>query len=193
MKAIDLISALRQELATLKTQGQTAVPVAGLEAYLAAVEPEAREHGDAQATAQALAKGSHELEVWKLHASLQHASDLEMFKSVIAAGQAAMRAVMTINGGAAVALLAFLGNVVTRDATGGPRFSVPCIRTAMATFVFGVGFAGAAMGATYFVQELGARKLAVGAERANYLAIALGAASLVAFFRGALWSYWAFG
>src|SRR5690242_13053614 len=110
MKAIDIIAGLRRELAALKAQGQTAVAVAGLEAYLTAIEPEARKDGDATGTEKALEKAGQDLEfeVWKVRAPMQHASSLEMFKSVIEAGLTALKNVMLINGGASVALLAFL-------------------------------------------------------------------------------------
>src|SRR5690349_6461424 len=41
--------------------------------------------------------------------------DKEMFKSVLESGHNALKAVMLINGGAAVAFLAFLGNLLTKS------------------------------------------------------------------------------
>ena len=61
---------------------------------------------------------NREFEKWKMqHQSnlaqydAQNAWELQMFKSVILAGQTALKSTILINGGAAVALLAFIGSV----------------------------------------------------------------------------------
>ncbi len=193
MKAIDLITDLQSELNKVKAQGQAAVSLAGLEAYLAAQEPLAT--SDEMASAQqeqALAKARHDLEVWKVRAPLEHAGRMEMFRSALEAGQTALQSLILINGGAAVALLAFLGNILTKDGPRSFKLSVSTLNVAMLTFVIGVGLAGAAGAFRYLTQFAGASGWIKTGRTLNWLAIASGIASLVAFFVGGLRAYWAF-
>jgi hypothetical protein len=190
MNAIDLIRDLRGELDRVKRQGQPVVTVAALEQYLAAQEATATGSEDAE---RSLSKAKHDLEVWKVRAPLEHATSLEAIRWAIQAGGDALRALVLINGGAAVALLAFLGNVLTKEPTKGTTFSVANMKVAMVTFVFGVGFGGVSYAGRYltqFTSSLGRHKLAY---VFNSVAIALGLLSLAAFFRGGLWAYWSFG
>lgn len=73
----------------------------------------------------------------------------ELFKSVIDAGQHALRVSLAINGGAAVAVLAFLGNLMTKS----PATSLGQFPTAMLFFVSGVLAAAIATGCTYLTQH----------------------------------------
>jgi hypothetical protein len=190
MTAIGLITDLRAELDGVKSRGQPAVGVAELEAYLAAQEASAR--GDAAAE-QALAKAKHDMEVWKVHAPLQHATNLESTRWAIESGGDALRTLVLINGAAAVALLAFLGNVLAKEPPRCVAFSLGNMKVAMVTFEFGVGFAGVASAARYLTQFSAAQGWPKPADGFNIAAILLGLASLGAFFRGGLWALWAFG
>lgn len=125
-------------------------------------------------------------------AKLEHASNLEVWKAVLESGQTALRSLILINGGAVVALLAFLGNQLTKTPPTGRGFPTQGIALAMAFFVGGVLFAGAATGARYLnLLSLHSRrtKPAIVYHR---LAILLGSASLVAFLVGGVASYLAF-
>lgn len=148
-------------------------------------------------------------QAYQVNAPLQHASDLELWKSAIESGQTALKSLILINGGAAVALLAFLGNMLTKPPPTGTGQQFPTlgpwtfgpqnrleVARAMASFVLGV-FLGAAVSATRY---LNAWALSVARSREsrgrqsrgwvkfgdwmNYIAIALGLASLGAFFLG---------
>lgn len=188
MKAIELINALRTELAALKANGDTVVAISGLEAYLAAAAAGAN---DASAE-HALARARDEFEVFKVQAPLEHASALEVWRSVITAGGEALRTLVLINGGAAVALLAFLGNVVTKDLSNHMKYSTSNMKTALVTFVFGVGFAGIASAGRYLTQFATVVKQHTAAGWFTAVSIVFGLLSLAAFFRGGLWAYWAF-
>ncbi len=74
--------------------------------------------------------------------------NLEGFKQVIALGQSTLRSVMLINGGAAVAVLAFLGNLVTKS----PAVPLLPFAKSMQAFIVGVFLAAVAYGLTYLSQ-----------------------------------------
>jgi hypothetical protein len=76
----------------------------------------------------------------------------EMFKSVISAGQVALRSVILINGGAAVALLAFIGSIWDKSTI--DNLTIKKLLISMAGFVLGVLLGGVAASLTYLVQLL---------------------------------------
>lgn len=78
-----------------------------------------------------------------------HDFDLENFRSVINMGQNAIRALMLLNGGASVAMLAFIADL----AKGHPAL-VPDYALCMAIFVFGALLATIISGMTYLSQWL---------------------------------------
>ncbi len=101
-------------------------------------------------------------------------------KSVLSSGQAAMKSAFLINGGAAVALLAFIGHLVSiREVGHVSMFARPLI-----VFVGGVLSAALATGVTYvtlscyhagkFSQGNWANRVAVFLIALSYLAFALG-------------------
>lgn len=75
------------------------------------------------------------------------ASNLEMFRSVITAGQNALRTALLMNGGATVALLAFLGKLTTENPGELAVFSATLM-----IFTIGVFLAGLSSGFTYLSQ-----------------------------------------
>jgi hypothetical protein len=85
------------------------------------------------------------------HAKMQHASDLaeysaksaaglELFKSVIETAKVAIQSLIWINGGAAVALLAFIGHLATT-----PNVRVPIGSFALPLLCFVIGVWSAAL------------------------------------------------
>lgn len=191
-----MVNDLRRALGDVKTQGQTTVPVSGLEAYLAEMEKIATANDTAQIEAaqreQAGRQLAHDFEVWKVNAPLQNAANLEMFKSVIEAGQTALKSAILINGGAAAALLAFLGNLLTKEAPTGINFPIATISHAMLIFVIGVGLAGLASGFRYLTQWIGSRGHRKTGLAFNIAAIVCGLASFFLFFWGGVEAYLAF-
>jgi len=101
---------------------------------------------------------THPLELEKFRSDLAgslayqehvHSWNLESFKQVIALGQSTLKSIMLINGGAAVALLAFLGNLLSKSSS-----SVGLLPFAgsMRIFVMGVFLSAVAYALTYFSQ-----------------------------------------
>lgn len=158
------------------------------EERLIAADSEVTQNERAQ-RAQARTQFEHDFEVWKVQAPLQNDHDVEMFKSVIEAGQTALKTATIINGGAAAALLAFLGNLLTKEAPPGVVFPIPAISFAMLIFVVGVGCAGIASGTRYLSQwSYGGGREKTG-DTLNFISIFLGLASLAAFFWGGIEAY----
>lgn len=193
MRAIDFIGDFRGILAELIKRKQTVIPIDRLDNYLSEMARIANETETSQAEemqrAQAREQFEHQFEVWKVEAPIQKDHDLEMFKSVLEAGQTALKSATIINGGAAAALLAFLGNLLTKDAPQGTTFPIPEISFAMLIFVIGVGSAGLASGLRYLSQwSYGGNRDSYG-NIFNYLSILLGLASFAAFFWGGIEAY----
>lgn len=113
--------------------------------------------------------------------------DIEELKAVNAAGQSAIKSSMLVNGGGAVALLAFIGHLTTSSATAGaiPTFALP-----LTIFVLGVWLSGMSAGFTYLTAFGRSIKLSDPQRRptpkwrtfsnlSNWIAIICGSASLM--------------
>ena len=70
---------------------------------------------------------------------------LETYKSLVSLSSLALKTLLLLNGGAAIALLAFLGNTWGRD-------DVPDVRASMALFLCGLACAGGATLVGYLAQ-----------------------------------------
>jgi hypothetical protein len=130
------VQALERLFQELEAQGKESVLVRELSAYVKALPPNADRSYD----------------IWKATVPLDFASQLETWKSVLESGQTALKTFITINGGAAVALLAFLGNLLTKAPPAGTIFPVEVLSRAMLYFVGGVASGAASMGLRYFTQ-----------------------------------------
>lgn len=71
---------------------------------------------------------------------------IETYKSLIAIGQFSLRFVLMINGGAIVALIAFVGDL------GSSTGRLPDVGAALTFFVLGIAVGGAAVVTTYLTQ-----------------------------------------
>ena len=83
-----------------------------------------------------------EIDVWKTHRSI----DMAVYNVVNAAGQSALKSAMLINGGAAVAMLAFIGTLINNPAH---KILLGELSFSMLLFVVGVSVGAIACGATY--------------------------------------------
>lgn len=193
--ATELIDDLQTALNQAKEQGQTTVPIDRLEEYLATMRAVGNDDAGQQQFDRetALAKIERDFEVWKVQAPLQHGHQIEMFKSVIEAGQTSLKTATLINGGAAAALLAFLGNLLTKEAPSGIIFPIASINYSMAVFVAGVGFAGLASGIRYLTQLAYTHKWLRCGLTFNLLSNLLATASYAAFFWGGYKAFLALG
>jgi divalent metal cation (Fe/Co/Zn/Cd) transporter len=152
MNVSQLIALIRSEIARLRSEHAELVTIASLETLLAAVENHLAQQPEEPIAAFAIE-----------HAKLQHASNLvwyearermraELFKSVISTAKVLIKSLILINGGAAVALLAFIGHLATAEThTGAPIHAFAC---PLACFVFGVGAAALFAGFVAAAQKL---------------------------------------
>ncbi|NNN85795.1 hypothetical protein FKN93_17950 [Vibrio sp. A8-1] len=150
MKTIEKIRLLIRQT---KEQGHDAISINAFESYLSSIESENEEY-----TKYAQMQLERDLAVFKAendrniaHANNLTTNSLELFRSVILSGQSALKASMVINGGAAVALLAFMGKIWGSSIASEVAYSL-----SRSTFLFCVGIVlGAfAAGTTYFTQCL---------------------------------------
>lgn len=96
-----------------------------------------------------LALAQARVEIERLKVEHQHQRNLEMFRSVIASGQGAIKSAFLLNGGAAVALLAFIAHLIQTKSDKVADFSF-CL------LLFGGGALAVAVtsGLTYLTQWL---------------------------------------
>ncbi len=153
MNIFSLIADLREAIGQAKANGQNAILVEKLESYLDEIEiiaKTSREQSDVEETKrreEAQRSFENEIKV----AQIQSEASLEMFKSVIEAGLTALKSAIIINGGAAIALLAFIGGIINTKKNGA---SISGIGEALLIFTLGVGLAGIATGLRYITQWL---------------------------------------
>lgn len=102
METSEAIEEIRKAISDVQSKGQDFVHIPALHTFLQSLEKDAKLSADGR-------KLQHESKMdWY---KAQRQSDLEVFKSVISTGQTALKTSFLVNGGAAVALLAFIGNV----------------------------------------------------------------------------------
>lgn len=143
MSAKEFAAQLKHTIQDIKAKGTAAIYCDNLIAYL-----------DEVSSSPSVVVTPAELEQYKAQLQLevernrnQHASDLEMFKSVISAGQNAIRSSFLLNGGAAVALLAFISKL-----TEGQASKVGLFSESLIPFVVGVFVITLTSGITYLSQ-----------------------------------------
>lgn len=175
MSAMNAVTSLRDEIDQLQEQGYETI----------AIDPLLK------ALNQAIERGEHTLNYdLTNHAhtlEFERNSKMEMFKSVITTGQSALRAAMLLNGGAAVAMLAFVGKLVEHSSS-----SSSAVATAVFLFAIGALLGAMATGSTYLSQMSYAfdgesRVATVSARLLHVVTVFLVASSLIVFAYGA-WS-----
>jgi len=187
MKATEALQQFKNAIEDVEKTGQSAVTTSNLKTYIDTLAQDAmrQEQGLVASTDQ---ERAHALEVWKTRVSMS----AEMLKATVEAGQTALKSAILINGGAAVAMLAFVGNVVTKSdlRPGAPLLSH--IGAALIIFVFGAGCAGTSTAFRFLSQRCYEDALHVNekslwkiwGDRAAIVSILLGVASFAAFFAG---------
>ncbi|HDL16417.1 MAG TPA: hypothetical protein ENH27_01070, partial [Rhizobiales bacterium] len=151
MKAKYILDWIRSDISDAKQQGQDSIAVSALEKYLDHLENELTDVeslGRAEQESE-LAKYRAENERNLAHYNARQVLSVEMFRSVIALGQSALKSAMVINGAAAAALMAFIGNLVVKQAD---VSAVQSLSGSIAYFSAGVLVAAFAMATTYFSQ-----------------------------------------
>ena len=151
MNAKEVIDDLGRALAQVKEQGQKVVSVAALESYLADLKGHVEKSGELDRikldSDLASFRAEHERNL--AHYDAQQKHSVEMIRSVFAYGQAALKSSILINGGAAAALLAFIGKIWSEE-TG--QAAVNALTSALVLFSFGVLAGAIGTAATYLSQ-----------------------------------------
>lgn len=151
MKAL---SELKEAIDGVKSNNQTSISTEVLSNYLNQLIAETELANNATqhqaAYSQAKENFEHKMEVWRVTAPLHNSHQIEMFKSVIEAGGSALKAGMLANGGAAIALLAFVGNAVARADSTISTFSIGLLSNAMLIFFIGSWLSASAYGLDIF-------------------------------------------
>jgi hypothetical protein len=185
MDAKDFAHELRDLVADLRIQGVEAVRSENLIKYLDEALPEMAEPPPTSSARDDLYRA--ELQKWIEEHKHYHAESIELFKSVIQAGQNALRSAFLMNGGASVALLAFIGHLASIELSE----KVSELAPSLATFVFGVLAAGLASAVTYLSQWFYAGRPALRrtAFALNVAAIVVGLGAYGAFAYGVCRAY----
>ncbi len=153
MKSTEVVEVLRGAVANTKEAGVKQVSIADLEAFSARLaETVARTPADAAAGDAAMEAYRAELSAWVSSRQQDHEHNLEMLRATITTGQSALKSALLINGGAAVALLAFIGSAGSAWSSNKIAEALPDISAALLLYVFGVLAAAVAAGATYLSQ-----------------------------------------
>lgn len=141
---------LKSSIAATKEQGVEYVSLSDLEAYAKSLQDTVEKTPEGVAAGEAaLEEYRANLSAWVASSQQRHEGQMEMLRSVITVGQSALKSALLINGGAAVALLAFIGRIWGNAET---QHTIEALATALVCFVFGVLSAAMASGATYFSQ-----------------------------------------
>ena len=186
MSAQQFAEQLKETIQGIKDSGTAAIYCENLIAYLDDVS----KSPSATPTEVELEKYKADLQLHIEQNKNYHASQLEMFRSVIASGQNAIRTSFLMNGGASVALLAFIGHLAEIK----PEH-VASFANVLLPFVLGVLAMTITSGFTYLSQWLydspsdKAQKWGFGL---NIACIVLGISSYVFFMWGMCRAYFAF-
>jgi hypothetical protein len=135
----DALNVIRARIAELNASKSDAITIASLEQLLSAIEIDVTNNPPAEHVTAAIEntklRQAYDLTIY----AEKLANARMMFKSVITTAIAAGRAAMLMNGGGAVALLAFIGHVAS---TGINKAYVSQLSQPLAGFLTGVLFAG---------------------------------------------------
>lgn len=193
MKTTDALSLLDEQIQKAAAEGVHTIELAKLKEYAQELrkwhEEDERNGLDAAHQAIRVEEFRGKITDWLEDHKRTHETSLEMFRSVIQAGQGALRTCLLINGGAAVALLAFAGHIVSSGTKAVPLTDVAM---AMGAFVGGVLAGGLASGTTYLSQWLFADDWDRTGFVLNIAAIIFGLGSLVLFGYGGYLAYCVF-
>lgn len=106
MDAQKVIAEIKKSLIQVRQSGRSNVTVEAFEKYLDSLGPEVSKSEEIDVK---LVEFAHERNL--AHYNAVQAHNREMLRSVISYGQAALKSTLLINGGAAAALLPFIGNI----------------------------------------------------------------------------------
>jgi hypothetical protein len=185
MSLKDYALALKNTVIRLRNEGVKEVPSDGLISCLDDMLKEPPE----EPAGVILERYRAELQHWVEQHKALEAFNIEMFRAVITCGQSALKNAVLINGGAGVALLAFIGHVWEKDLA--PEI-VRGLTWSLLLFICGVLASAVAAGTTYLSQALWASDWERTAHAINYTTVVLVGMSYLAFAIGGYEAYSAF-
>lgn len=178
MSAKLFASHLKSVIEDIKLNGNSSIYCDNLIAYLKEVENTQKD----DPSPVDLERYKADLTNWIAANNHAHESRLEMFRSVITSGQNSLKSSFLLNGGAAIALLAFIGHLTEIKSP-----QVNYFISGLMLFCFGVLATTVASGLTYLCQWLGSSTHAMIIKFAYYIniiTIFIGAAAYVLFLCG---------
>jgi hypothetical protein len=143
MNKVDLAIELKDVIEKLQKNGETHIECSKLINYL----QNASENPPQDLPPDHLERLKAQLQILVEAHKSSHASDLEMFRSVIQSGQNAVKTSFLMNGGASVAILAFIGKLTESN-----KPSIPLFAETLTLFVTGVFLISVTAGITYLSQ-----------------------------------------
>jgi hypothetical protein len=175
------IQLIRDQVRRVRQQGGSLIPAESLEQFLNLLDS-----GQVDRDLGLIIAANREAATAKYRARVE--SGLELFKSVIQSGHAALKSLFLLNGGAAVAVLALVGHLSTSPIAAGQvnKFACPLL-----WFAVGLTFAAIASGLTYLVQRAYAGRNRRRGGQLNALTVLLSICSIVAFVVGSGVAYFA--
>lgn len=185
MNAKDLIQLIRYDIERARSGGGTSLPIVNLETLLSAAEKEVEDGSSFMATA--MIKHAELLHQSNLASyAAQSASGLELFKSVIEMAKVTVTSLILINGGSAVALLAFIGHLASAGNSPTPisSFAKPLLYFVIE--VFAAAFFG---GLILLTQKLYGERWPRCAKVTSWISGFIGLGSFAAFGAGSYFGY----
>lgn len=186
MVTADLISILREQVANARQNGLVEVSLDSLSKLIDLIEKDSQSSPDGVARSdEALERFKSVLGDWQNNNQRDHEFRIEMLRATIGTSHLAIKSALLINGGAAVAFLAFLGTAWSRFPSGAVK---SLLAGSLGHFVLGVLFTGVGSGVAYICQaafggELGKYSDKI-AEPLRWSAAALVMGSFILFYRG---------
>jgi len=174
---------MKATIEDIKSKGTAAIYCDNIISYL----NEVLNSPEPNPTAVDIEKYKADLQNWIETNKRNHEGQLEMFRSVISSGQQAIKSSFLLNGGAAVALLAFIAHLTQTDNAKIPEFGCRLL-----PFAFGVLAISVTSGCTYLSQWLYASLNLVARKwgfKLNVLCIILGISSYGFFIWGLFSTY----
>lgn len=144
------VGQFKETVVGIQAKGTDSIPCDTLITYLEEIE----KAPDAEPTALQLERNRADLQRWIDSHNHSHERDLEMFRSVISSGQSAIKTTFLLNGGASLAMLAFIGHLAQFNPSKVPEFAA-----CLVPFAYGVLAVALTSGFTYLSQWLYASHL----------------------------------
>ena len=145
MNAKQFATQMKTMIQDIKSKGTAAIYCDNIIAYL----DEVQSSPESEPTHSDIECYKADLQNWIEANKYQHEGNLEMFRSVITAGQGAIKSSFLLNGGAAIALLAFIAHLAQSNPN-----KVSGFAACLLPFAFGVLAIAVTSGLTYLSQCL---------------------------------------